>query len=64
MNDPIDAFVLSLDRDEPSPSAAPILFAVWHGLRGDWDTAHELARTRDERRNPPSVIDCSPRGRR
>src|SRR5687767_4538908 len=43
MTDPFDAFVLSLDGYKPPPSATPMLCAIWHGLRGDWDTAHELA---------------------
>jgi len=48
MTDPLDTFVLSLDHDEPPASAAPMLLAVWHGLRGDWDTAHELAQAQDD----------------
>jgi hypothetical protein len=46
--DPVDSFVLSLDRDEPPPLATPMLRAVWHGLRGDWDAAHELAQAQDD----------------
>ena len=48
MPDPIDAFVLSLDRGEPPPFATPMLRAIWHGLRGEWDTAHELAQAQDD----------------
>ena len=33
MTDPVDAFVRSLDRDEPPPLAMAMLRAVWHGLR-------------------------------
>ena len=50
MTDPMDAFVLSLQRDQP-PSVAlqtPLLRAVWHGLRGQWDAAHELAQVQDD----------------
>ena len=47
MNDPIEAFVLGLDRYEP-PFATPLLRAVWHGLRGEWDAAHELAQAQDD----------------
>ena len=25
-----------------------MLCAVWHGLRGDWDKAHELAQAQDD----------------
>jgi len=48
MTDPVDAFVRSLDRDEPPPLAMAMLRAVWHGLRGDWDAAHELAQAQDD----------------
>jgi len=46
--DPIDEFVLSLDREEPPSFATPMLRAIWHGLRGDWDAAHELAQAQDD----------------
>jgi hypothetical protein len=48
MTDPIDAFVLSLEGEEPAPPATPMLRAVWHGLRGDWSAAHELAQAQDD----------------
>ena len=48
MADPYSAFVLSLDRDEPPPYATPMLRAIWHGLRGDWNSAHELAQAQDD----------------
>jgi hypothetical protein len=48
MTDPINAFVTSLDREEPPAFATPVLRAVWHGLHGDWDTAHELAQAQDD----------------
>jgi hypothetical protein len=48
MTDRIQAFAVSLDREEPPPFATPMLRAVWHGLRGDWGTAHELAQAQDD----------------
>lgn len=48
MTDPIDAFVLSLDQDAPPLHATPMLRAVWRGLRGDWNAAHELAQAQDD----------------
>jgi hypothetical protein len=48
MADPIESFVLSLDLDEPPPLAAPLLRAVWQGLRGRWDAAHEIAQAQDD----------------
>lgn len=48
MADSFDTFILTLDGDEPPPFATPVLHAVWHGLRGDWDAAHELAQAQDD----------------
>jgi hypothetical protein len=48
MTDPIDSFALSLDRSEPPSFATPMLRAIWHGLRGDWHAAHELAQAQDD----------------
>jgi hypothetical protein len=48
MTDAIDSFVASLDRKQPPPLATPMLRAVWHGLRGDWEAAHELAQAQDD----------------
>ena len=48
MAQPFDAFVVSLDRDAPPPFATPMLHALWHGLRGDWHAAHELAQAQDD----------------
>jgi hypothetical protein len=44
----IDAFVASLEREEPPLFATPLLRALWHGLRGDWNSAHELAQAQDD----------------
>lgn len=47
----IDSFVFSIDRDVPLPAslfATPMLRALWHGLRGEWDAAHELAQAQDD----------------
>lgn len=43
MNGPLDEFTASLDAAAPPASASPLLLAVWHGLRGDWEDAHRLA---------------------
>lgn len=48
MKDPFDAFTASLDHDEPPAFATPLLCAVWHALRGDWERAHELAQAQDD----------------
>lgn len=43
-----DAFQISLDRDEAPPWATPMLRAIRHGLRGEWDAAHALAQAQDD----------------
>ena len=48
MTDPFDAFVLALERNEPPAFATPLLRAIRHGLRGEWDAAHELAQADDD----------------
>jgi hypothetical protein len=30
-------------QDDPPASGCPLLRAVWHALRGDWDAAHAIA---------------------
>jgi len=46
--DLFDAFLRSLEPAEAAPPTPPLLRAVWHGLRGDWDAAHELAQAVDD----------------
>ena len=48
MTDPVESFVYSLEGGGPPASATPMLRAVWHGLRGEWDAAHELAQAQDD----------------
>lgn len=48
MTDALQDFIRSLDDAAPPPSAPPMLRAIWQGLRGDWDAAHELAQARDD----------------
>jgi hypothetical protein len=48
MSDLTKAFVGALDHEAPPPFATPMLRAVWLGLRGDWDKAHELAQAQDD----------------
>ena len=37
------AFLDSLAAAAPPADAVGLLAAVWHGLRGEWDAAHEIA---------------------
>lgn len=39
----VAAFLRRLAAGAPPAQAAPLLVAVWHGLRGDWDRAHAIA---------------------
>lgn len=48
MSEAFDAFVLSLGQEAPSPTATPLVQAVWLGLRGQWQAAHEIAQARED----------------
>lgn len=48
MTDAMDLFGLSLELEAPPPGSTPMLRAVLHGLRGDWDAAHQLAQAQDD----------------
>lgn len=37
----------SLDRPEPPSDLSPLLEALWHDARGDWERAHTLAQEDD-----------------
>ncbi|MEK0083311.1 hypothetical protein [Benzoatithermus flavus] len=39
---PIETFLGSLSTPSPPIDAAPLLHAVWHGLRGEWERAHAI----------------------
>ncbi len=43
MNAEVGAFLDSLKTDNPPVAAGTLLRAVWHGLRGEWDAAHQIA---------------------
>ncbi len=43
------SFEASLDAGRPPAAASPPLLALWHGLRGDWQTAHEIVQAQDDR---------------
>ena len=44
----VDTFLISLHSDQPPSFATSMLRAIWHGLRGDWDAAHELAQAQGD----------------
>ncbi len=39
----VTAFLDSLETGAPPAAAGPLLRAVWHGLRGEWEAAHRIA---------------------
>jgi hypothetical protein len=43
MNADVAAFLDSVKTGDPPAADVPLLRAVWHGLRGDWEAAHKIA---------------------
>jgi hypothetical protein len=43
MNAEVVAFLDSLKTGTAPPAAASLLRAVWHGLHGEWEAAHQIA---------------------
>jgi hypothetical protein len=43
----METFVGSLDAGTPPAGAGPLIVALWHGLRGEWDDAHNIAQDDD-----------------
>jgi hypothetical protein len=43
MNAEVAAFLDSLKTATPPAVAIPLLRAVWHGLHGEWEAAHQIA---------------------
>ena len=39
----LQEFTASIENDDPPPGLAPLLIALWHDARGDWDAAHDVA---------------------
>lgn len=45
----LDAFTRSLREEHPPAGMPRPLQALWHDARGDWDAAHALVQTEDDR---------------
>ena len=43
MNAEVAAFLDSLKTGTPPAATVSLLRAVWHGLHGDWEAAHQIA---------------------
>ena len=41
-------FLASLERETPAVELPPLLQAIRHGLRGEWEPAHRIAQTVDD----------------
>jgi hypothetical protein len=39
----VDEFTSTLSADHPPKGLSPVLLALWHDGRGDWDAAHGVA---------------------
>ena len=39
----LDEFTATLADEEPPAELSPVLAALWHDARGDWDAAHGVA---------------------
>ncbi len=42
-----EAFVKCLDLPNPPADLHPLLTALWHDARGDWQTAHSIAQSQE-----------------
>lgn len=47
METALQAFLAGVRTGEPPIAGLSLLKAVWHGLRGEWDAAHEIAQEDD-----------------
>lgn len=43
----LDQFTASLDDTTAPTNLNPILKALWHDAKGDWEAAHEVAQSRE-----------------
>jgi hypothetical protein len=44
----MSAFEMSLRGDSPPRGISPLLLALWHDRRGQWDAAHQVAQDVDD----------------
>lgn len=42
-----DQFQTTLQDSQPPAGASPLLTALWHAARGNWDAAHDIAQSRE-----------------
>ena len=44
------AFKDSLNKNKPAEGLPPLLQAMWHDVKGDWNAAHDLAQDIDTKK--------------
>ena len=44
----LDEFKASTSQASPPAALSPLLVALWHDARGDWDAAHRVAQDVDD----------------
>jgi len=44
----LEGFKATLREESPTPSLPPLLAALWHDARGDWNEAHRIAQDVDD----------------
>jgi hypothetical protein len=47
METALQAFLSDVQTGKPPAAGVSLLKAVWYGLRGEWDSAHEIAQEDD-----------------
>lgn len=45
----LQEFKASLAADRPPSNIGPLLDALWHDARGDWERAHDIAQNVDDK---------------
>jgi hypothetical protein len=43
----LQEFTLTTSRDSPPSGLIPVLAALWHARKGDWDRAHAIVQEQD-----------------
>ena len=38
-----EEFTATISNNQPPPALTPVLLALWHDARGDWNAAHDVA---------------------
>ena len=39
----LEEFTATIENDAPPPDLGPLMIALWHDARGDWEAAHTVA---------------------